>query len=49
MKQDKKIAAACSDAAKYLRKCADALDKIASGDMREDDSESPTQKRRICD
>ena len=29
MKQDRKLAAACSDAAKYLRKCADVLDKIA--------------------
>lgn len=49
MRQDKKLAAACNDAAKYLRKCADVLDKIAEGDANEGEGQKQPKKRRICD
>ena len=49
MNLDKKTAAALADAAKNLRKSADVLDKIASGDMNEGDGENKAKKRSICD
>lgn len=36
------------EAAKYLRKCADMLDK-ATEDNRENLEQSPEKPRRICD
>lgn len=49
MKPDKKVTAALSDAAKYLRKCADLMDKIADGDTNEGDGANKPKRRRICD
>lgn len=47
--KNNKTAAAYGDAAKYLRKCADLLDKIATGDTNEGEGANKPKRRRICD
>ncbi|MCF0203870.1 MAG: hypothetical protein HUK12_00955 [Muribaculaceae bacterium] len=49
MKPDKKVVAALGEASKYLRKCADIIDKVAEGDTNEGEKETKAGRRRICD
>ena len=40
---------ALGEAANYMRKAADIIDKIAGAEANEDDSAKQPKKRRICD